>query len=139
MQQGIPLEIFESILKDLEHGNNCMDEKSYMQAFNFYSDALDKVPKEKEDWHISLDIYYALGESSFYQEEYNMAIYFFNKALLSPDGLASWKVWFGLGKCFHKQNLKKEAQDAFIRAYMLEGKEIFNENKEYIKMIQDFF
>jgi len=46
----------------------------------------------------------------------------------------------GLGKYFARQNLNKKAQDAFMRAYMLEGKDLFEKdsNQQYFEIISKY-
>lgn len=131
---------FESIVYYIELGEQYISKKEYRKAFDLFYKALEKVPDEKQDWDISLDIYCELGDCSLALNEINNADYFFNKALGCPDGFISGKVWIGLGKFYNTQGLVNKTQDAFMRAYMLEGVEIFEKenNKEFFKFIKKF-
>ncbi len=138
MHKEITEQNYKLILKYLEEGYICLHEKQYNNAFSYFSNALNLLPKEKEEWDIALNIYLALGKCSFYQEEYNIASYFFNKALQAPNGLVSGELWLCIGKCFYKQGIEEKAKDAFMSAYMLEGKDIFDEQKiEYFNLIKN--
>ena len=63
----------------------------------------------------------------------------YNQALQCPDSLENGYVWLGLGQSFFELEEKEKAKDAFMRAYMLEGKEIFNnQGYQYFDLIKSF-
>ena len=62
----------------------------------------------------------------------------YNKALLCSDAVECGYVWLGLGQSFYELGNMEKAKDVLMSAYMLEGKEIFEDvNEKYFNIIKD--
>ena len=137
--EDLPDELYDSIVLDLEKGDEQMEKSKFQEALQNYLQGLEKVPKEKEQWEVSLHLYTALGDCYFNLEDYPASNHKYNKALQCPDGLENAYVWLGLGQSFFEINEKEKAKDAFMSAYMLEGREIFeNQGYQYFDLIKEF-
>ena len=134
----LPDKLYDSIMLDMDNGDNAMEKESYDSALEFYQQALGKIPEPKHNWEIGLHVYTALGDVSFNLKDFESAIYYYDQALQCPDGTATGYVWFGLGQAYLEINKTDKAKEALLSAYMLEGNEIFEgDNKQYFKFIED--
>ncbi|EFI47299.1 tetratricopeptide repeat protein, partial [Segatella oris] len=89
-------------------------------------------------WEIALHVYTALGDCCFNLGNYPTANSYYNKALLCPDAVECGYVWLGLGQSFYELENMEKAKDALMSAYMLEGKEIFEDvDEKYFNIIKD--
>ncbi len=132
-------ELYDLIVLDLENGDQAMEKSKFQDALNYYLQALEKVPNDKFQWEISLHVFTALGDCYFNLKDFVNANHSYNQALQCPDSLENGYVWLGLGQSFFELEEKEKAKDAFMRAYMLEGKEIFNnQGYQYFDLIKSF-
>lgn len=132
-------DLYDIIVSDIDSGDKAMESESYDSALAYYQKALEEIPSPKQDWEISLHVYTALGDVCFNMQDYENANYYYNQALQCPDGTANGYVWLGLGQTYYEMDEEEKAKDALMSAYMLEGKEIFEENNgEYFHLIEDF-
>jgi tetratricopeptide (TPR) repeat protein len=137
--EELPDDVYDSIVIDLENGDVAMGKSSFQVALNHYLQGLAKVPQEKQQWEVSLHLYTALGDCYFNLKEYSNSNHNYNKALQCPDGLDNGYVWLGLGQSFFELEENEKAKDAFMSAYMLEGKEIFeNQGWQYFDLIKSY-
>jgi len=132
-------ELYDLIVLDLENGDKAMEKSNFHDASNYYLQGLEKIPVDKHQWEISLHIFTALGDCYFNLKDFFNANHSYNQALQCPDGLENGYVWLGLGQSFFELEEKEKAKDAFMRAFMLEGKEIFNnQGYQYFDLIKSF-
>src|SRR5574344_387915 len=130
-------EQYNSIMNDLDVGDEKCESEDFEGALDSYSSALSKVPQPKTDWGIALHVYVALGDCYFNLKDYGNANENYNKALMCPDGKESGYVWLGLGQSYFELNDKEKAKDALMSAYMMEGEEIFQgEDDKYFDVIK---
>jgi tetratricopeptide (TPR) repeat protein len=134
----LPDDLYDTIMSNMDNGDNSMEAESYNEASTFYQQALAKVPESKHDWEISLHIYTALGDVSFNLKDFESAIYYYNQALQCPEGTGAGYVWLGLGQAYFEVNEIDKSKEALLRAYMLEGDEIFEGvNRQYFRLIEE--
>lgn len=130
-------ELYDSIIQELEQGDDASEGGFLKSALKHYENALTQIPIPKTDWEIALHVYTALGDCCFDLEDYPSANYHYNKALLCPDGIENGYIWLGLGQSFCELGEIEKARDALMRAYMLEGQDIFeDEDEKYFDMIK---
>ena len=132
-------ELYIQIVSELEEGDLYAEAGKFKKAIEKYESALNLVPFQKEDWEISLHIYTAMADSYFNLGNFQQANNNYEQALKCPDGLRNGYVWLGLGETYYELNNIDKAKDALMSAYMLEGKEIFeDEDNKYFSLIQDY-
>lgn len=132
-------ELYIQIVSELEEGDLYTEAGKFKKAIEKYESALNLVPLQKEDWEISLHIYTAMADSYFNLGNFQQANNNYEQALKCPDGLRNGYVWLGLGETYYELNNIDKAKDALMSAYMLEGKEIFeDEDNKYFSLIQDY-
>ena len=78
----------------------------------------------------------ALGEVYFFSSKYLEAISFFSEALKCPEGLGNPLINLRMGQCYYELGNYGSAKGYLLKAYMVEGKEIFEgEDDKYIKFV----
>lgn len=136
--EKISNETYESIMRELELGDIAAKNNFFWSALKHYKNALSCIPIPKTDWEITLHVYVALADCYFNLGDYVLANSCYNNALLCPDATGYGYVWLGLGQTLYELGKIEEAKDALMRAYMLEGEEIFeNEDKKYFDVIKE--
>lgn len=135
----LPVHIYQNILECLEEGKLFFADGKYIKAIDCYDKALDLVPIPKDDWQITTNIFVVLGDVYYKLENYGISDYYYNKALESNFGIDNAYVWYVLGRNYLKMCDKEKSIDSFLRAYMLDGKNIFKvDNFIYFSLIEDF-
>jgi tetratricopeptide (TPR) repeat protein len=131
-------ELYEKIQALCAEGEALLDEDDTEGAKNKYRAALDLVPSPKTEWEAATWIYTAMGDTCFLLEEYKQAQDHFFDAYNCPGGIENPFIALRLGECLFETGNKEKATEYLLRAYMLEGDEIFEEEDEkYFALIKD--
>lgn len=126
----IPDEDYARIEKLSEEGNNLVDRNEFAMALQKFKKALELVPSPKNKWEASLWLYASIGDMYLFMEDFEQAKDSFFNALNCPDGQESAFVHLRLGEALYELKEEENALDHLLKAYMLEGEEIFNEEEE---------
>lgn len=130
-------ELYEEIVALCEKGDALFENDQFEQALHQYTVALDLVPAPKTDWEASTWIYSSLGDIYFCIEEYEKAKHCFYDAYNCPDGIVNPFILLRLGEILYECGELDKAKEFLLRAYMLEGDEIFQEEDDkYIALIE---
>ncbi len=100
----------------------------YADAHKNYIEALDLVPEPKSDYAATLWIIVALGDMYFQAKDYAQAKQSFRDAVACDGGLGKPFIHLRLGQIAMELGELDVAADELCRAYMSEGKEIFEED-----------
>jgi tetratricopeptide (TPR) repeat protein len=129
---------FEKIEKLTAQANDLIDEDDFGQAIAVLNEALALVPAPKTDWEASTWIYATLGDVYFITEDYSKAKNAFYDAYNCPGGIENPFICLRLGESLFESNEMDKAKEYLLRAYMLEGNEIFEEEDEkYFALIKN--
>ncbi|CQR55778.1 tetratricopeptide repeat protein [Paenibacillus riograndensis] len=123
-------EIHVKILKLCERGDELLDENKVDLAITKYLSALELVPNPKSDWEASTWIYTTLGEIYLINKEFNIAKEYFYNALNCPDGISNPLILLRIGETLFETQDLEQSREYLLRAYMLEGQDIFGEEDE---------
>ena len=119
-----------------EEGNVLAEKNDFDGAIKKYEQALTIVPQPKNEQEASLWLYASIGDMYFLKEEYETSAENFYNALNCPDGQVNGFVHLRLGEDLFELEQKDEALDHLLKAYMLEGKEIFDgEDEKYFEFL----
>lgn len=130
--------LYDQITFLSEKGNEYADEEKFQEALVRFSEALDLIPSPKTDWEASLWLYASIGDMYFSLDEYQKASDSFFDALNCPDGQINAFIHLRLGESLYEIGVKDKAKEHLLRAYMLEGKELFSEEEpKYFQLIED--
>lgn len=132
-------QLYDSIMEDLDKGDDCIENLQIKAAINHYLNGLEKLPNPKSDWEIAMHLYTALGDAYFNDEEFDSANDAYNQALKCPDALGNGYIWLGLGQSYFELGNHVKAKDALMSAYMLECDEIFEDSDpKYFSLIKPY-
>lgn len=82
----------------------------------------------------------AIGDAYFSLENYTKALAYFQKALANTqkNGYENPFIVLRLGQCFLETNHNENAKEFLLRAYMLEGEKIFeDEEAKYFQFLKE--
>jgi len=131
-------EIYEQVKELCAAGDNSAEEGLFDDAVEKYLEALSLIPEPKSEWEASGWIYAALGEAYFFQEDFEGAKNYLYDAMNCPDGMENPFINLLLGEALFELGNMERAKDYLLRAYMLEGKELFaDEDEKYFALIAD--
>jgi len=131
-------EIYKDITNLTNQGNNYIDKNRLSDAIDCFNRALDLIPEPKNDWEASTWIYTALGDVYFIKKEFEIASDNLFNAYSCHDGYTNPFILLRLGQSLLEINNVEKAKEYLLRAYMLEGDSIFeNEEKKYFNLIKD--
>ena len=119
-----------SIERLSEEGNVLSDNNNFDAALIKFTTALSILPTPKINWEAALWLYASIGDMYLFKEEYEFAMSNYYNALNCPDGQGSGFVHLRLGESLFELNDEKKALDHLLKAYMLDGKEIFEDEEE---------
>ncbi len=121
-----------------EQGDAHFEDDAFDQALALYHEALALVPAPATDWEAATWLYAAIGDAYFQQNYYGKSLEAFQLAVHCPEGVTNPYVWLMIGKSAFEMGDQTQAKDALLRAYMLEGDEIFDdEDEQYFALIAD--
>jgi tetratricopeptide (TPR) repeat protein len=137
--EELPDEIHRRITELSEAGDALANESHYEHAIRLYKEALQLLPEPKDRWEAGTWLLVAIGDALYYQGGFNEAHTYFRAAQKYPDGLENPLIFLRIGECLVEMgNDEDEAADALMRAYMLEGAEIFeNEDPKYLRFLKE--
>lgn len=131
-------ELHEKVLELSEEGNRYVDVNNFDAALERFERALNLVPSPKNNWEASLWLYASIGDMYYLKDDYRNSADNFYNALNCPDGQTNSFVHLRLGEDLYELGDNEAALEHLLRAYMLEGKEIFaDEDKKYLEFLSE--
>ena len=130
--QELTDEICEQIEDLSEQGNEYAENENYDDAINVWKQALSLIPNPQNSYSESLWLETSIGDAYFQLENYLEALeHFLNaKNNIEENAYENPFIMLRLGQTLLENQQKEEAKEYLLRAYMLEGKEIFEEEDE---------
>ncbi len=135
----LPVDIYEKVTELSEIGSKAFDSSAFMSAISSWEAAKKLLPEPQEDWEAYMWLSASIGDAYFHLEQIEFAKSSFFDALNNIEGQSNPFVHYRLGQCFYKQGDEQKAIQSFLKAYMLDGKDIFSgkEGKKYLQLLQD--
>ena len=120
-----------------EQGNEEMENENYDKAIEYFNQAFEIIPEPKYDWGASAWLYASIGDAKFCMEEYEIALDNLQQAykIYGPENLNPF-VLLRIGQCYFHLQDEKNATEFLLRAYMLEGEEIFEGAEDYFDFLK---
>lgn len=127
----------EALIEELaEEGNSLAEKSDFSGAIKKFEQALAIVPDPKTEQEASLWLYASIGDMYFLKDDFESSAENLYNALNCPDGQVNGFVHLRLGEDLFELEAKEKSLDHLLRAYMLEGNEIFSgENKKYFDFL----
>lgn len=116
-----------------ERGNQLEEDERYDEAVSAWKKALDLIPEPQQCYSETSWFLTAIGDVYFQQGMYPQAHACFDKARGNwciEMGYANPFVMLRLGECCLEIGDEKNAMEYLLRAYMLEGREIFEPDED---------
>lgn len=121
-----------------ELGNTEMNNENYKEAIQYFNQALEVIPDPKEMYEASGWLHASIGDAYFFMNEYSKALDNFLLAykIYGIEGVNPF-ILLRTGQCYYELDNKKQALDFLLRAYMLDGEEIFEDEEEYFNFLKN--
>lgn len=108
------------------------------KAITFWRQALNLVPEPHSDWEASLWLHTHIGDAQAELGQIDEALESYRKAYEAPDGHTNPYLLLQMGKLLHDRGDTDQAADMLLRAYMMEGEELFEDGDEdYLQALRD--
>ncbi len=130
--------VHSEIVRLGELGDALVDEKNYVGALAQFLEALRLLPSPKHDWEAANWLYAGIGDAHFFMEEWTDALNAFSEAARDVESAANPFLQMRLGQCHYEiDKHSSKALDYLCRAYMLDGREVFElERPYYLKLVK---
>lgn len=130
----------DRIDKIAEQGNKLYELGNLSEALDKYVEGYNLIPEPKNTYSESSWFEVAIGDIYFDNKNYNEALLYYEKAKdnITGIGVNNPYILFKYGASAYKLNMKSKANEYLLRAYMLTGKDIFNDyDKEYFEFLKN--
>lgn len=124
-------DVAERIEELSEEGNQQMDRGDLDGAIKTFTAALDLVPEPKYQYDAAGWLWASIGDAYYEKKEYEQASSYFGLAHGLAEMLDNPFVLLRLGQCALESGDEEKAVDFLLRAYMVEGKKIFKDEKKF--------
>jgi tetratricopeptide (TPR) repeat protein len=127
-------------IEDLsEQGNTYFDEEHYSTAIEVWQQALALIPHPQNTYAESQWLETSIGDAYFLNEEFELALQHFQNAKSNIEAFAYENpfIMLRLGQSLLECTQPEEAKEYLLRAYLLEGEEIFdNDDPKYLDFLK---
>lgn len=121
---------YDKITQLSEEGNKLFHSEQFDVALMKFNEALELVPEPKTDWEAATWLYIAIGDTYFLKEDYVKALDSLYDAYNCLDATDNPFINLRLGQCLYELGQFEKAEDFLMRAYMLDGLDIFQGDGE---------
>lgn len=129
--------IYEQVQRLSAEGNDALGREDYDAAVQAFSAAYELLPEPKAIWEAAMWLQASLGDTYFLQGQYHKALAPFLNAHGSGSGAGNPFVALRLGECSYETDDLEQAKRYLLKAYMIEGDEIFaSEDPKYLDLIR---
>lgn len=130
-------ELHKKIVTFSEKGNDFFDDDNFSAAQAEYEAAFKLIPLPKNNYEASSWLLAGIGDCLYYQKSYQKALETFKYGEACEGGLNAF-IWLRIGECYAELEDIPNAREFLLRAYMMEGEEMFTEEDvKYQVIIQD--
>lgn len=137
---AISEELSERIEELSEQGNDLFDEEKFRECIKVWSEALALIPHPQNLYGETFWLETSIGDCYFMLNEYEQSqVHFLNaKGNIETNAYENPFVMLRLGELFFEFGHFNEAKEFLLRAYMLEGEELFEtEEEQYFNFLKD--
>lgn len=135
-----PLEdtVIDAIEDLSELGNIQFEAENFTMAIQIWQKALDLIPEPRQLYPESQWLEVSIGDAYFLLEKHHIALEYFQKAKnnIEENAYENPFIMLRLEQTLLENNQKDHAKQYLMRAYLFEGKEIFeNDNAKYFEFL----
>ncbi len=139
----IPKELTETKIDQIEElcekGNSYIEDENYNKAITAWEEALSLIPNPKNAYSESLWLETSIGDAYFLLGKYTKSLEYFQNAKgnIQENAYENPFVMLRLGQTLLEKSRSGDAKEYLLRAYILEGDEIFElENEKYFNFLK---
>jgi tetratricopeptide (TPR) repeat protein len=114
-----------------QQGNAYMEAGEWPKAVRVFQEALALLPPPPHQWEAATWLYASIGDAYYMHHDYANAQQALWEALNGPEGLANPFIHLRLGEVCYELGDHERAKDSLLRAYILEGPQIFAHEPPY--------
>jgi tetratricopeptide (TPR) repeat protein len=122
---NLPKKISDEVDLLCEEGNVLFDAENYSEAIDKWAAALQLLPEPRFQWAACAWICSSIGDAQYQLSSWDAARQSFYDALNTEDARANPFVHYRLGQCWLKAGNEKKGLESLLKAYMLDGEDIF--------------
>lgn len=138
------MELPENIQDELddlaEQGNDLCDEERFDEAIQKWREAMTLLPEPVADWEAYMWLSASIGDAQYLSGQFEAASQSFYDALNGPDGVENPFVHYRLGQSLVKLGNEEGGLQSLLKAYMLDGEDIFDSDDEgeaFLQLLRD--
>lgn len=132
----LPDALYDRITTLSERGNDRADEEDWTSAIAVWREALALVPEPTTDWEAGTWLHASIGDGLYELDRLDEARIHFGRALMGPGGMENPFVHLRLGQIAHADKDWDKARDHLLRAYMLDGEDVFEgDGEEHLQFL----
>jgi len=126
-------DIFDRVTELSEEGNLAMEREDFAQAIAIWQDALGLLPAPQLKWGAAMWLHGSIGDAQRQLGDVEGGLSSFHSAAATDHG-----IQYGLGVSLIDLGRDEEATDPLLRAYMLDGTDIFDDDEpRYLQHLID--
>lgn len=131
-ESQLPADVLEKIVELSEKGNDHMDEEDLDSAVDVWEEALELIPEPRNQYAESVWLFASIGDAYFLQDDFDTAVSCFEQALgnLEENAYHNPFIMLRLGQSYLENGDETKAKEFLLRAYLMENKEIFEDEDE---------
>ncbi len=131
-KEELPLEVQEALDEAATVGNQLEEEGRYEEAIQVWQKGLALIPQPQQFYEETVWFLAAIGDVYFQKGMYEKAHECFDKARanITGAGYSNPFIMLRLGECCLEIGDEKNALEYLLRAYMFEGKELFEPDED---------
>jgi tetratricopeptide (TPR) repeat protein len=133
----LPDDVFARITELCEEGNDLAEQGAFSEAVGMFQQAWNLLPEPAVQWEAATWILAALGDVYFLSGDYEAAREKLSLAMHAPGAIGNPFLHLRLGQVQFELENASRAADELARAYLQEGKKIFEgEDPKYLDFIK---
>ena len=117
-------------------GNDLCDESKFAQAIEKWRAAIELLPEPRVDWEAYTWLSASIGDAQYQAGQLDAARNSFYDALNGPGGQENPFIHYRLGQSLIRLKEDDRGVESLLKAYMLDGEEIFSADDEGAKYLQ---
>ncbi len=129
----LPEEAQEHMEALSDQGEEAISQGRYEEALDLYNQALSVLPEPREKWEAYVWLKAAMGDACFYMDRFDDGLDHFYEAYTTagPQNMNPFIV-YRIGQLYRRLGDEDNAIDFLMKAYMLEGEDIFEDGNDLI-------
>lgn len=128
-------QIHEKITEYCEKGDKLADKQEFNAAIEEYKKAKQLIPAPQSDWDATVWVDTAIGDAYFFLADFTQAADSFQAAYNNEP--TNPFILMRLGQSLFELGDLNRSQEYLLRAYMLEGEEIFeHDHPKYLDFLR---